>query len=171
MHGQTEIVVVAPWRDRLSLHEFAQSRTVGAIDPAFTAQLDQWRFETYDAVATAASPDAALSDAVLIVDDEGRCVDTTTGVERVVGFPGELLLRRTLEEIVQPGTRSEVARRWKAVAAAGGGQLELRLAPWPGKEVDVHATAVGQAPRPGLHSLTLTNPRAIGGTPERAWPS
>jgi PAS domain-containing protein len=171
VHGRTEIVVVAPWRDRLSLHEFAQSRTVGAIDPAFTAQLDQWRFETYDTVVTAASPDAASSEAVLIVDEEGRCVDTTTGVEALVGFPGELLLRRTLEEMVQPDARLAVARDWKAVAAAGRGQLDLRLAPWPGREIEVHATAVGGTPRADLHSLTLTNPRAIDGTPEPARPS
>jgi PAS domain-containing protein len=170
VHGRTEVVVVAPWRDRISLHEFARSRTVGAIDPAFTAQLDQWRFETYDAVASA-SPESAASEAILIVDEEGRCVDATTGVEALVGFPGELLLRRTLEEIVQPARRLALARDWKSVTTAGHGQLDLRLAPWPGKEVEVHGSAVGGTPGTGLYSLTLTDPGATDGTPEPARPS
>lgn len=166
--GRTEIVVIAPWRDRLSLHEWARSRPVGAIDPAFTSQLDAWRFETYDSL----SPDRLAVEpsgpAVLVVDDERRFIDATAGVEAVLGFPGELLLRRTIDEVTTAPAARTLASRWRTIAAAGTGELSLTVAPWPGTELAVRATVTRDAPHHGLHSLRLEAASQRSGTRTRS---
>jgi PAS domain-containing protein len=165
VRSRTEIVVVAPWRDRLSLHEFARSRSGGAIDPAFTSQLTSWRFETYDSLSPERLAIEPTGPAVLVVDDERRCIDTTAGAEAVLGFPGELLLGRTIDELTSAPAPRTLARRWAAIRAAHGGELALRLAPWPGAEIGVQATVECDVPRPGLHSLRLESGAAARGTP------
>jgi PAS domain-containing protein len=162
--GRTEIVVVAPWRDRLSLHEFARSRPGGAIDPVFTSYLSNWRFETYDSLSPERLAVEPSGPAVLIVDDGRRCVDTTEGAEAVLGFPGELLLGRTIDELTSAPAPRTLTRRWSTIRAAGGGELTLRLAPWPGAEIDVRATVERDVPRSGLYSLRLESGASGRGT-------
>jgi PAS domain-containing protein len=152
---RTQIVVVAPWRDRLSLHEFARSRAVGAVDPAFATHLDPWRFETFDCLSADRIAAETVGPAVLVVDEAGRCVDVSPGVEGVLRTPGELLLGHTLTELVEPRTRASLARRWASIARTGHGTLSLRLAPWPGTAAEVHATIERDVPRAGLHRVAL----------------
>jgi PAS domain-containing protein len=157
---RTEIVVVAPWRDRLSLHEFARSRAVGAIDPAFAAHLDPWRFETFECLSSDRPGAEPWGAAVLVVDDDRRCVDVSPGVEGILGCPGELLLGHTLDDLVEGPTRASLRRSWPSTEPAGGGEFRLRLAVLRDTVVELRATVVRDAPRPGLHSLTLTGPPA-----------
>jgi PAS domain-containing protein len=149
---RTQLAVVAIWRDRLSLHEFARARPAGAIDPAFRAQLDPWSFETYDCLP----PDRLMIDptgpATLVIDGE-RCVDATPGVEAVLGIPGELLIGHELGTLLDEPSRA-------ALGDAAHGRLEprrirLRVAPWPGRLLHLTAVVDVDVPRAGLYSVTL----------------
>ncbi|HEX5451259.1 MAG TPA: hypothetical protein VFW86_02615, partial [Candidatus Limnocylindrales bacterium] len=88
----TRILVVVVWPKRSAMARFVRSREMPALDPAFTAHLVDWRFETY----TMLSPErlmlpADAGPAVIVVDHEGRYVDTTPAIEAVLGVPGEVL--------------------------------------------------------------------------------
>jgi PAS domain-containing protein len=113
--GMTELVVVAVWRERARLHVFAQRRDGPTIATAFTDELTAWRFETYDAVTPTRLEVPTLGDASILVDDAGICVDVTAGVERVVGFPGELVLRLPVADLVAPESRAAVAELCEAL--------------------------------------------------------
>jgi hypothetical protein len=148
---RTEIVVVAPWRDRLSLHEWARTRPVGAIDPAFTSQLDDFRFETYDSIAPERFSGLPSGPAVLTVDDAGLCIDATPGVEAVLGTPGEMLLHHPLRALVGDGADELLA----ALTSRTPTDLVLTIRPWPGRSVAIRATVEPDNPRAGLHALSL----------------
>ncbi len=46
--GPSDLAVIAVWSDRGHLQAFADDRSEGLIDPAFTAELLEWTFTTYD---------------------------------------------------------------------------------------------------------------------------
>jgi PAS domain-containing protein len=149
---RTEIVVVAPWRDRLSLHEFAQTRSTGAIDPAFSSQLEDFRFETYDTLPADRLGALPPGPAVLTLDDDGRCVDATPGVEAVLGVPGELLLGNAIRTLAVGAGVDELLA---AMTAGQPAQADLTIRSHPGLAVTVSATVEPASPRPGLHALSL----------------
>jgi PAS domain-containing protein len=158
----TELAVVAVWRDRLSLHAFARGRSVGAIDPAFSSQLDAWRFETFDALPSGRTATAATGPAILTIDGDRRCVDTTPGVEAVLGFPGELLLRRPIDDVLDE--RSRAALSEALASPSRPAPLRLRVAAWPEHRVETVAHLDGPD-ADGLVALTLTAGEAAATAP------
>jgi PAS domain-containing protein len=102
---QTELAVLAVWRDRQSLHRFARARNGALIRPAFLDQTTSWSFETYDCLSPDRLMIPAAGPAVLLADDEGRYVDASPGVEAVLGIPGELILHRSVADLTAPNLR------------------------------------------------------------------
>ncbi len=146
--AETEIVVVAPWRDRSSLHRFARERSFGAIDPAFTRLLEDFRFETYDTLGSDRLT-IPSGPSVLVFDGDGRCVDATHGVERALGIPGELLLNRTLEDLA-----GDDAPRLDAALDGRSVPVTVSITPWPGRWLAVRVTGA-DATEPGLRAVSI----------------
>lgn len=153
---QTELVVVASWRDRLALHEFAQHRARGTLDPAFLELMTEWRFETYDCVVPGAVSVPPAGPAVLLADDQARYIDASPGIETLIGAPAELILRRTLADLTPPADRPAAAERWAEFLAAGQAQGTFEILRPDGGIQPVAFRALADCPRPGIHASVLT---------------
>jgi PAS domain-containing protein len=153
--GRTELLAVAAWRDRLALHEFAQQRTGGAIDPAFLSLLTDWRFETYDCLAPGSLHLALRGPAVLLADDAGRYLDASPAIEGLIGLPAELILGRTLADLTPPDVREAVAGAWSSFLAAGSGEGTFELLRPDGAIAPVSYRAIANCPAPGIHASVL----------------
>ena len=154
--GDTEVLVVATWRDRLALHEFAKARTSGTLDPAFLRLLTEWRFETYDALDPAALLVPPRGPAVLLADDEGRYVDASPGIEALIGVPAEMILRQTIVDLTPPELRGDFSAAWGAFAADGRAAGEWTLLGPDGRRVPVAFRAEADCPGRGIHASVLT---------------
>ena len=150
--GTSELIVVAIWRDRMSMRTFLQGRRT-AIDPRFTGRLTNWRFETFDSITPARLREGVSGPAELVVDAAGICIDATPAVEAVLGMPGELLLRHPLSErsagaddlapiLVQLNAGEQAEGRWSVVRIDGA-------------QVTVTVRGQPNVPEPGLHTLVL----------------
>ncbi|MGH2463875.1 MAG: hypothetical protein ACRDGI_00290 [Candidatus Limnocylindrales bacterium] len=172
----TELLVVASWRDRVALHDFAQGRASGTLDPAFLRLMTQWRFETYDCLAAGSSSVPARGPAVLLADGHGHFVDASVGVEALLGLPAELVLRQTLADLSAPERRADAEDLWTASPTDGEatGTLEVRRA--DGTRLAVRVRAAADCPRPGIHASVLSpvdaapDPRSIGELVAAAFP-
>ncbi len=158
IEGQTELLVVASWRDRLALHEFAQRRAQGTLDPAFLRLMTEWRFETYDCLAPGAWLVPPAGPAVLLADDQARYVDASPGVETLLGVPAELVLRQTLADLTPPELRSAAAEQWLAFLASGQANGLFDLQRPDGTPLTVAFRAQANCPRPGVHASVIARP-------------
>ena len=158
--GKTELLVVALWRDRVALHEFAQHRARGTLDPTFLKLLTDWRFETYDCLGPGASTLPSPGPAILLADSEARYLDASPGVETLLDVPAELVLRQTLADLTPPELRADVDHAWAAFLAAGeaSGTFEILLP--NGERRLIAFRAVTDCPRPGIHASVLSAPDA-----------
>jgi PAS domain-containing protein len=154
----SELVVLALWRDRASLRRFAEGRSRGLLDPGFIAQLSRWSFETYDCL----SPERLLvppsGPAVLLVNDERRYVDASSGIEAILGIPGEFLLHRTIDELMPPEDQLAIDAAWASFLAAGAQDGEADLIRPDGVRIHVLYRARAGYPEPGLHASVLSLP-------------
>ena len=155
---QTELVVVASWRDRLALHEFAQHRARGTLDPAFLELMTEWRFETYDCVVAGTVSVPPAGPAVLLADDQARYIDASPGIETLIGLPAELVLRQSLADLTPPAERPATTQRWAEVLAAGEAQGTFDILRPDGAIQPVAFRALADCPRPGIHASVLTRP-------------
>jgi PAS domain S-box-containing protein len=64
------------------------------------------------------------SDAMTVLDEEGRFVWVNAAAARLLGHPKERLLGSALFDVYPPLTRADWARRWELTARAGGAVLE-----------------------------------------------
>jgi PAS domain-containing protein len=154
--GETEVLVVATWRDRLALHEFAKARTSGTLDPAFLRLLTEWRFETYDALDPAALLVPPRGPAVLLADDDGRYVDASPGIEALIGVPAEMILRQTIVDLTPPELRGDYPQAWGSFASNGHATGRWTLLRPDGRRVPVAFRAQANCPGPGIHASVLT---------------
>ena len=155
---QTELVVVASWRDRLALHEFAQHRARGTLDPAFLELMTEWRFETYDCVVAGTVSVPPAGPAVLLADDQARYIDASPGIETLIGLPAELVLRQSLADLTPPAERPATTQRWAEFLAAGEAQGTFDILRPDGAIQPVAFRALADCPRPGIHASVLTRP-------------
>ncbi len=156
--GQSELLVVASWRDRLALHAFAQRRENGAIDPEFLKLLTDWRFETYDCLAPGALKLAPAAPAVLLADDTGRYIDASPAIEAILGVPAELVMGRTLVDFTPPDRRGAAEAAWQSFLDAGSGQGTFDLLRPDGRVVTVVYRALANCPDSGIHASVLCVP-------------
>jgi PAS domain-containing protein len=152
----TELLVVASWRDRVALHEFAQRRANGTLDPAFLRLMTDWRFETYDCLASGSSSLPAAGPAVLLADSQAHYVDASVGIEALLGVPAELVLRQTLADLTPPERRAESARLWAGFLAAGSAAGTFEILRPDGTRLEVAFRAEADCPRPGIHASVLS---------------
>jgi PAS domain-containing protein len=157
-----EIAIVAVWPDRRVLGGFARSRGFGAIDPRFTDQLTAWRFETYDALARERLLVPSAGPAILVSDAEGRCIEASPGVERLLGLPGEILLGRAMTEVIDGAAPSaDGAGPADGATPADGGTRDGRAAAPielrgpDGTLVGLRVRVISNVPSPGLHAWIL----------------
>lgn len=152
----TAVAIVVVWPKRDTMTRFVRSRAIPAIDPAFAAHLSSWRFETFDELV----PDRLLvpdeGPAVLVVDAEGRYVDTTPGIEGVLGMPGELLHGRSLLDLAPDEAAAVDLRRRFLETGVSHGTIEL-LRP-DGSLVRVRYRSIADVPAIGLRAAVLSRP-------------
>jgi PAS domain-containing protein len=157
IRDQTELLVVASWRDRVALHEIAQGRANGTLDPAFLRLMTDWRFETYDCLASGSSLLPSPGPAVFLADSRGHFVDASVGIESLLGVPAELVLRRTLPDLTPPERRPDAERRWAACLAAGEDSGTFEILRPNGRPLEVAFRAEADCPRAGIHALVLSS--------------
>jgi len=63
---------------------------------------------------------AASSNVLLVVDDEGRCVDASLGACRLLGVGREEALELALRDLFEPASRERLDGRWPAALSHGG---------------------------------------------------
>ncbi len=155
--GRTQLVALAVWHDRTSLHRFAQDGG-DVLWRDFGDQVTSWSFETYDCI----SPDRLLvppaGPAVLLADDTGAYIDASAGVEAVVGVPGELLLRRSVGNVTPGPRKAAFDEAWSAFLRAGRQEGMYDLALPDGSEVTVRFRAEANVPEHGVHASLLSLP-------------
>ncbi len=152
----TELLVVASWRDRVALHEFAQRRANGTLDPAFLRLMTDWRFETYDCLAAGSSALPSPGPAILLADSQAHYVDASAGVEALLGVPAELVLRQTLADLTPPDRRTDADGMWAAFLAVGSATGTFEILRPDGTRLAVAFRAEADCPRPGIHASVLS---------------
>jgi PAS domain-containing protein len=154
--GVTELAIIVIWPKRDTMTRFIRSREVPAVDPAFTAHLLAWHFETYRALAPERLLEAVEGPAVLVSDIDGRFVDATPGVESVLGIPGELLHGRSILDLApDPADLPDIRRRFLETAVSHGTVTFRRP---DGEVVRARYRSVADVPDPGLRVTVLTLP-------------
>ncbi len=159
VHGyQTELAILAVWRDRQSLRRFASRRSGALIRPAFLDQLTDWAFETWDCISADRLGIPPAGPAVLVADDSGRYVDASPGVENLLGVPGELVLGRTVADLSGPELRDAFPASWASFLQQRRQEGRYTLTLPGGGCVDVRFRAAANVPEPGLHASVLDRP-------------
>jgi PAS domain-containing protein len=158
VRGRTDLVVLAVWRDRASLHRFAQQRDRPTIDPEFAARLTDLHFTTYDCLSPERLMVPPEGPAILLADDDRRYVDASPGFEAVLGLPGELVLRRTVDDLTAPSMRSMVPGSWAHFIEVGSMAGTFELQRPDGATVPVTFRAAANVPVPGIHASVFDIP-------------
>jgi PAS domain S-box-containing protein len=119
--------------------------------------------------ASAASPAAAaevryralfeaLPDGLLILDDEGRCVDVNPGLCRLLDRSRDEILGALLSELAVPERAESIARIFDRLKALGTFSGEIPLATAAGTPVDLEWSSRSDF-TPGLHALAARDVR------------
>jgi PAS domain-containing protein len=150
------VAIVVVWPKRDTMTRFVRSRDIPALDPAFTAHLTSWRFETFDVVSPERLMVPAEGLAVLILDAVGRYLEATPGVEAVLGIPGELLHGRSILELSPDDEGQADLRRRFLETGVSHGTIDV-LRP-DGRTVRLRYRSVADVPAPGLRAAVLSRP-------------
>ena len=95
--------------------------------------------------------DGAL-DAILLVDDEGRCVDVNAAACEVFDVPRDRLIGHSVSEFADPGCVPSAT--WQKAVRAGRGRGEFSIIRPSGVRRDLDYSAVANI-APGLHLSLL----------------
>ena len=153
---RASVAIVVVWPKRDTMTRFVRSRDIPALDPAFTAHLATWRFETFNVVSPERLLVPAEGPAVLVVDDGGRYVEATPGVEAVLGIPGELLHGRSVLELApNDAARADLRRRLLETGVSHG---LIEVVRPDGQVARLRYRSVADVPAPGLRASVLSVP-------------
>jgi len=110
---------------------------------------------TARALAAARGRASATTLALLVVDDERRCLETNLAACRMVGRGRDDVLSGSLDDILAPEMSERLDNVWKAFAEQGGhaGPFELAARGGASGSVDIDLTP---SVLPGRHLLVLT---------------
>ena len=110
---------------------------------------------TARALAAASGRAPATTMALLVVDDERRCLETNLAACRMVGRGREDVLSGALDDILAPDMGERLDNVWKAFAEHGGhaGPFDLAARGEAAGSVDIDLTP---SVLPGRHLLVLT---------------
>jgi PAS domain S-box-containing protein len=101
----------------------------------------------------------ALPEGILVLDDEGRCVDANPSLCRLLGRPRERLLGLHLGELAPPERAESVARAFERLKSLGTFAGDLLLGAADGTPLDLEWSArAGFVP--GFHVLAAHDVRA-----------
>jgi PAS domain S-box-containing protein len=101
----------------------------------------------------------ALPEGILVLDDEGRCVDANPSLCRLLGRPRERLLGLRLGELAPPERAESVARAFERLKSLGTFAGELPLGAADGTPLDLEWSASAGFV-PGFHVLAAHDVRA-----------
>jgi DNA-binding CsgD family transcriptional regulator len=109
--------------------------------------------------------------AILVVDDERRCLEANLTACRLLGLPRRAALGRTVDDFLAPGMRKRLDHVWRAFREGGGhaGPFELSSESAEAAEVHISVTA-NVLPRRHLLILSHTQSQPAGGEARREPP-
>src|ERR671922_944374 len=129
-------------------------------------------------LAGAAGPRAVPAQlAILVVDDERRCLEVNLAACRLLGLPRRAALGRTVDDFLTAPMRRRLDHVWRAFREGGGhaGPFELSSQAADSREVNISVTA---NVLPGRHLLILSHtqsqanevepPREVAAEPQSA---
>ena len=99
--------------------------------------------------------------AILVVDDDRRCLEVNLAACRLLGLPRSAALGRTVDDFLAPGMRKRLDHVWRAFREGGGhaGPFELNSQAAEAHEVNLSVVA-NVLPARHLLILTTTDARA-----------
>jgi formate hydrogenlyase transcriptional activator len=108
------------------------------------------------------------SQAILIADNDRRCVDASFGASKLLRLSRDQIIERTMDELVAPGFRPRMAGLWQAFLEKGeqAGTLPLLLA--DGSSPEVGYVARGSV-LPERHLFVVHQGTGRKGSAEPAW--
>jgi DNA-binding CsgD family transcriptional regulator len=83
---------------------------------------------------------AASSQVLLVVDDDGVCVEASLGACRLLGASRDEVVGRGLGDLLEPASRERFASRWRSACRNGGRAGTFALAAPASVEVDATVT-------------------------------
>lgn len=120
------------------------------------------------AVAPALANTAPLQPAVLVVDDECRCIEASAAACRLLGIERDRVVGERFQGLVAAESRSRFGHVWNAFREGGGHAGPFTLAaPAPPAEIEISVT---ENLMPNRHLLMIIpaagEPAAVAGPPE-----
>jgi PAS domain S-box-containing protein len=103
--------------------------------------------------------------AIMVVDDERRCLEANLAACRLLGLPRRAVVGRTFDDFLAPGMRSRVDHVWRAFREGGGHAGPFELNSQAAATEEVHITVTANV-LPGRHLLILSGGGARMGEPE-----
>ncbi|HEY7151689.1 MAG TPA: LuxR C-terminal-related transcriptional regulator [Solirubrobacterales bacterium] len=103
--------------------------------------------------------------AIMVVDDERRCLEANLAACRLLGLPRRAVVGRTFDDFLATGMRSRVDHVWRAFREGGGHAGPFELSSQAAATEEVHITVTANV-LPGRHLLILSGGGARVGEPE-----
>jgi PAS domain S-box-containing protein len=103
--------------------------------------------------------------AIMVVDDERRCLEANLAACRLLGLPRRAVVGRTFDDFLAAGMRSRVDHVWRAFREGGGHAGPFELSSQAAATEEVHITVTANV-LPGRHLLILSGGGARMGEPE-----
>lgn len=103
--------------------------------------------------------------AIMVVDDERRCLEANLAACRLLGLPRRAVVGRTFDDFLATGMRSRVDHVWRAFREGGGHAGPFELSSQAAASEEVHITVTANV-LPGRHLLILSGGGARVGEPE-----
>ena len=103
--------------------------------------------------------------AILVVDDERRCLEANLSACRLLGLPRSAALGRTLDDFLASGMRKRLDHVWRAFREGGGHAGPFELSSQAAEAHEVHISVVANV-LPGRHLLILSATESTPGEVE-----
>ncbi len=93
--------------------------------------------------------------AIMVVDDDRRCLEANLAACRLLGLPRRAVVGRTFDDFLATGMRSRVDHVWRAFREGGGHAGPFELSSQAAATDEVHITVTANV-LPGRHLLILS---------------
>ncbi|MGH2925021.1 MAG: LuxR C-terminal-related transcriptional regulator [Solirubrobacterales bacterium] len=108
--------------------------------------------------------------AIMVVDDDRRCLEANLAACRLLGLPRRAVIGRTFDDFLAVGMRSRVDHVWRAFREGGGHAGPFELSSQAAATEEVHITVTANV-LPGRHLLILSGGGAQIDEPEASDPA
>jgi PAS domain S-box-containing protein len=103
--------------------------------------------------------------AILVVDDDRRCLEANLAACRLLGLPRRAALGRAVDDFLTPGMRKRLDHVWRAFREGGGHAGPFELSSQAAEVHEVNLSVVANV-LPGRHLLILSATEARPGDVE-----